>query len=1068
MEKNNDNRQFACRDAASIGKRLTLLFCICLLLINGQALAQVTNKRRIHLPGGNIKVFSLLEEFRAQTGYSWYYKGDPVDLDKQVMTTKGRWSVSGIMFLLADQAGLEYICIKDNFIISRRTRPRLDSAAIVKVFVVDDNRKPLACATLHLIREGTTVMTNHDGSAVLSIRRFPDRLVSTAVGRQADTLQLEAPQVAHILLRQNITMLGEAVVTDGDYPNYTRRKTNLGGRDRTYWTAGLGPSPENMLGALTGRVPGLLVTQTSGVHGAAQSVELRGKMSIMNGRDPLFIIDGVPFAPNNRSVSNIPGGSAAGSLSPFSFLESNNIRSIEILKDAGASAMYGSRAANGVILVNTFNSTPLESPWTLHFSSGISMAGRLPRLMNTRQYIAMRREALAQDELSGNLQHAPYPLTKDTVQDLNWSKRLLGGLAPTINAGLKWSVQTARSSHYISADYRQESDVFLIRPTHRLLSLMMNDRYNMDSARWSLKSHLWVALDDNRQTSEDLTRLQYLAPNKDLLPPAADNRLLFTNNSYKARSVNYIAGIDLSYRLDSNFSFKNNIGISGVHVSEQSVMPVDPQKPADTAVRSRNEAVTTYNRWVVQPQLIYHRQDKALKSLFETGLSLQGSYSDVRTVSSIGFPTSYAQNELYRSLFLHLNFTWKESLALDLTGTNDARSRPGAGTHAGNFGAVSAAWAFSEWKEFHRLLPIFSFAKLRGSWGVLGNDQVGDGYRYGGSTTPPPSLRVSDNKAWESVVKQELGMECGLFDDRLWLVTSWYRNYSLDQLLPAGPIVTQSLPVTLLRLPVRVVNTGWEFEIGFHAIAANGIKWNTSFNGTIPINRLRSFPGLSSTIFNKTLVEGQPLTVVHGFQYTGVDPLDGVFTFRDLNGDGRLTDADKQVIGQLAPTFFGGCLNELSWHRWQASILVEGRIQRGFDAQSLLYAFNPPGSTIAGALNNATKALLDRWRRPGDQAVYQRLTTGADATAIQAINNYIKSNASLTDASFARMKSFSLSYRFLPGILSKRYLNELKCTLVAENLLTLTPYKQLDPEIQNPMILPPSKRIYIKLQLTFK
>jgi len=1069
--------------------RPCIFLCLISFLTFRGAVAQKNSLPLVHLPGGRVSVHALMDSIERSSHCAIFYDRGALDPERMVMTQNGYYSIHKIMEWLGAGEGFSYSFINSTiFITARADNLRYRTRYRVRVSVTDEDNQPLPGAALRLSSSGKWISTGQDGTAVVEARRSTDTLLCYAVERMTDTIALCGQPSVKIKMRLSDISLSEVVVLN-QYARSTRLRVDGGTGSYDYATNERTPVADPLL-ALSGRVPGLLVTQSSGVHGAAISVNLRGRNSIFNGRDPYYIIDGVPFATGNLSLSNIGSGNSAGSLSPFSFLDLYNVESIEVLKDAAATAVYGSRGANGVVLITTRMARPGRPSLSVGYSAGVSQVTRLPRLMNTSEYMAMRKEALRNDGLAADAQHAPELLQWDTAHSNDWGKYFIGATARSDHYHASITGGSPFSNYFLGANYLKEADVFVTHPVHGLSTITGNYNYRSRDGRLKIGWNGIFGSDDNQQYTTDITRLQYLVPNTPSLTSADGrlkwhsidvrfvNPLSFIYSPYTAHSHNFLTGVNAVYKIDTNFSIRNDMGWNSITVGEESAIPVSAQEPSAGVVARDYFASTRYSSWILEPRLEYQRHFRQWKVDGTTGASLQGSNSYIRATSTTSPAMMRVSDNAYHAVFAKLHLGWKDTYIMDITARKDKSTRPGQTGKYGNFGAVGVAWIFSALPACKRLLPFISFGKLRGSFGVTGNDQIGDNYYapVQGTTAFLPTRNVTGQApvggvngdiTWEAVAKQEIGLELGMFNDRLMVTTAWYRNHSLNQLLPDSFATPRAGLVRFSNYPVVVENSGWEFNLTAKIIANRDFIWTAAFNASLPVNKLTAFPGLAASSFRTILIEGRSLSELQGLNYKGVDPQTGVFQFRDLNGDNRLTDADRIPVGKLDPVFFGGLLNSLSWHRWRFSALIEARIQRGIDYQAAIYANNPPGSILSGFYSNETTRIMDRWRRPGIGGAYQRLTTNVSSVAGQAINNYLSSSAILTDASFARLKTVSLFYSFPQSFLRKLPLRNFTFFLQGENLWTLTRYQDVDPEIQSIMVLPPAKRVLVGVEVKF-
>jgi hypothetical protein len=315
---------------------------------------------------------------------------------------------------------------------------------------------------------------------------------------------------------------------------------------------------------------------------------------------------------------------------------------------------------------------------------------------------------------------------------------------------------------------------------------------------------------------------------------------------------------------------------------------------------------------------------------------------------------------------------------------------------------------------------------------------------------------------WEKNKKFEAAVETGWFKDRIFFSAAFYRNRSSNQLISYRLPSQTGFTSVIKNLPALVQNSGIELMLQSTNISAKSWKWKTTFNMTLPENKLISFPGLAASPYSSQYVEGRSLTVLKKFRYTGVDPATGLYSFEDVNKDGMITSsADMQLLGNLDPKFYGGLGNTVTWRQWQLDIFFEYRKQKGPNYLSVIAQYYPPGFVF-----NQPTLVLDRWQKPGDQATVQRYTATA-GIAFQASARLNASDGIYSDASFIRCKNISLVYE-LPAIVLKRLkVESIRFSLQAQNVFIITGYKGADPETQNFYQLPTMRTIVGGVQLTF-
>lgn len=851
----------------------------------------------------------------------------------------------------------------------------------------------------------------------------------------------------------------------------------------------------NPILALQGRVPGLDISQFNGLPGSNLNVMIRGRNSIQQGTDPLYIVNGVPFISDN--ISQISGLYAN---SPFNTINPDDIESIEVLKDADATAIYGSRGANGVILITTKSGKSGKTTVDVNFQSGWGQVTRNYDMMNTEQYLAMRREAFKNDGVTPTASAAPDLLRFDTTRYIDWSKVLIGNTAHTTNGNIRLTAGDTYTNLTLGAGYYRESSVFPGDAADRKVNVDLSARHRSKDGDFNVSFFANYADENNELPYTSLASSVNTIPNnpwvydKDGNLSFSENGTTFTNPFAKLRQpYNSIADRlssngTISYRLFSKLTLKADFGYNVSDYNERTKLPIASQNPAINPVGYANFAQNQVKSWLIEPQLEYNSSiSKKDKLQLLLGASWQQSKQNGYVTSASGYTndefldylsiavapsvttTNSATNYRYNAFFGRINYSYDNKYVVNLTGRRDGSSRFGSNRQFANFGAVGASWIFTSESWITDNIKFLSFGKLRGSYGITGNDQI-DNYRYldtwqatqyayDSENSLQPSRLYNNDFSWEKNTKTDLAVELGFLKDRILLTADWYRNLSSDQLIDYRLPGQTGFGSILRNFPGKVKNTGWEFELNTINIKTKSWSWNSSFNLTIPKNELVSFPGLENSTYSDIYVIGQPLGVIKGLHYLGVDPQTGVYTFEDKNGDGLFNSSDYRLIGTIQKQWYGGLLNSFTYKGFTLDFLVQFVKQTG---RSAVFT-----SSLVGVRGNVLELYEDHWKQEGDKTTYQKFSQKTGGPASAAALNISNSDAMLTDASYLRLKNVSLSYILPAHITSKMKIERLRIFTQAQNLLTLTNYIGGDPEGQNRLQLPPLTMITAGVQVTF-
>lgn len=853
----------------------------------------------------------------------------------------------------------------------------------------------------------------------------------------------------------------------------------------------------NVLASAQGRMSGVSITQNSGTPGGGFDIQIRGKNSIRReGNEPLYIIDGVPLGsetPSLYSVTILPNSS----INPLNAINPNDIESFEVLKDADATAIYGSRGANGVIIVTTKKGRKGRTDLKLNSSYSLSTVANRMEMMNTSQYLQMRRQAFQNDGIAA-IPATAYDLnTWDQNRYTDWQKELIGRTADASVVQLSLSGGSDHSSYLISYGHQEQTTVFPADFRYRTNNVTGNFTFRSPDKRLEVNMSNSFSFQNNNVQNDDLTKRSLtLSPNAPALYDESGNinwqNNTFSNpvalfNSEYLNSTSFInSGTNISYRLFPFMSLKFNGGITYQNFEEISLKPHTMYNTSGgltsaNSISSKNNQ-TSFS-YLLEPQITaeYSWNDHRFDVL--VGTTLQQSEARQGSIQGIGFESNALIQNIgaaktkivsdqvnsqyfYTAAFARFNYQFKKRYILNLTGRRDGSSRFGPDNRFGNFGAVGAAWIFSE-ESFMKDLSWLSFAKLRGSIGTTGNDKIGD-YQYlntysittniyNGITGLSPSRLYNPNFSWEKTVKKEAAIELSFLNSRINLTAAYYNNSSSNQLVGIPLPATAGFASIQSNLPAKVQNTGWEFDFSAQVLKSSQLKYETSFNVSVPRNKLLEFPNLAGSTYSNQYVIGYPMSLVKVYQFEGVDPATGLYRFKDFNGDGRLTSPDdNQVIEKIGVEYFGGWSNNLRFRQWSASFLFQFVKQRNWNYNRQML--------IPGNMNNQPVEVLDAWSPSNPTGTYMQYSSGTIAQKNTLHSLFQNSTAAVGDASFIRLKNVQLNYS-IP--VQKFGIREAMIYVQGQNLLTITHYFGLDPEFVVTGFLPPLKTYSLGFQLTF-
>lgn len=975
----------------------------------------------------------------------------------------------------------------------------------VEGIVQNEAGQPISEASVTIKKTGKGTLTNENGRFLFPSLEAGTELIISHIG-YLDQIVLANDNFQTIKLPVAIRGL-DATVVKGYYNTSGRLNT---GNVATVKGEDIARQPvSDPLLALEGRVPGLYISQASGAPGAYSTIRLRGQNSIPRNKpttanDPLYIVDGVPFNSQTLTSSDLGGGILSGSnpdglrqgLSPFNYINPSDIESIEVLKDADATAIYGSRGANGVIVITTKKGKVGQTKIDISAYTGASSITRKFDLLNTQQYLQIRRELHRND--NSQLFPGEYDINGfwDTTRYTNWQKILMGAPAAFTNMQAGVSGGNLNSQYSIGVGYNKQGVSFPGPYADQKISTHISLGSSSPNNKLSVQfSAMYTNDNSNLPTTTDVLKNIFLAPDAPTLydvngnlnwqtddgSATFSNPLAVTTQNSKAVSKFLSGNLLLSYQIIPGLYVINNMGYSTGQMDQLLTSPsISYPPPNDNPYfRSSGFSTSSTNTWNVEPQIKYlFRVGKGRlemlagttflenvnksTAMYATGFSSDALISNPLAATDKEFSSYTYTLYHYNALFGRVGFSWEDTYLLNITARRDGSSRFGPGKQFGNFGAIAAGWIFSNEKFIHHLLPGISFGKIRASYGITGNDNITD-YQYLSSYSPgsttyqgvvvmTPDRMPNPYYAWEQVRKFEAGIELGFIKDRIWISGSYYRNRTNNQLVGYPLPSLTGFTSVQANLPALIQNTGVEFVVNTTNIKSKSITWTSSFNVSIPENLLVRYPGLGSSAYAQTYAVGHSLFSKYVYHYTGVSPQTGLYTFATKSGNNTLTFQDRQMSRPVSQVYFGGLQNTFVFKGLRLDIMMQFVKQYGSSYLGNL------SSSVGGFNQNVPVSLIkNRWQKPGDNATSQLLSQ--NSSAVQRYSYFLLSDGNIVDASFIRIKSIALSYQLSPRWRKAVRLEDASIFLQCQNLFTITSYPGMDPETGGGLNLPPMRTI---------
>ncbi|MCM4161590.1 SusC/RagA family TonB-linked outer membrane protein [Antarcticibacterium flavum] len=938
----------------------------------------------------------------------------------------------------------------------------------VRGIVSDQAGIPLPGVTVAVKGKNRGTTTDIDGQYSITIEPN-DILIFSFVGFQTFEEPVNGRREMNVRLEEEIGSLGEVQINAGYY-NTTKRESTGNISRVTAEEIELQPviSP---LQALQGRMAGVEIIPGGNQPGMASTIRIRGRNSLReDGNFPLYIIDGVPINSTPIESNSLIGNTG---MDPLNTLNISNIESIEVLKDADATAIYGTRGANGVVLITTKKGKDRITGLDARVYKGVSTVPHRLDLLNTQQYLQIRRQAFENDDVEPTIYNAYDLVQWDQNRYTDWQDFFFGGTSPVTDVNLALSGGSDNTTYRISGSYFNQGTVYPADLNYQKMTGGLNLSHTTRDEKIQLNLSLNYGVDNNRLLGNGVN----LNSNAFRLPPNApsifntdgslhweewgeagiSNPLEGFFNSSQTQSYNLVSNLGITYQFSSHFSLRTNLGYTRFNSEELLKIPTRSYNPAYDYTHSSIYSQAARTSWIIEPQLIYSRKfgegrlDAILGTTFQKSenskMEIQGDdyasevmIGNLNAAGSILNPSNISSEYRYSALFARLGFNWDQKYFINLTGRRDGSSRFGSGNRIANFGAIGGAWIFIDEPYVENNSKFLSFGKFRGSYGLTGNDQIGDyGYldTYEATAGPGglyPTQLSNPDYSWEINKKMEAAVDLGFFNDRLNLTLSWYKNQSSSQLVGYPlPAITGFRSVQA-NLPATVQNTGWEVELASVNVKSRNWRWQTFLNVSFPKNMLISYPGIEQSSYSNIYRVGHPLNIELLYEYEGLDPETNYYRIADVNEDGRLDYEDRVIIKDIGKEFFGGLTNNLTYKNFSLQFLWEFVKQEG-TIRSL---------TDVGQLSNQRVEVLQAL---GNQVRFQRISQSYQAYT--EYYNVLDTTFPFEDASFFRLKTLSLGLSLPQAFMESIRVKSGSLFINGQNLLTLTKFGGMDPEMPN-------------------
>ncbi|MDR1203079.1 MAG: TonB-dependent receptor [Tannerellaceae bacterium] len=968
----------------------------------------------------------------------------------------------------------------------------LHAQTIIKGSVVDaTTEEPIAGASVILKSTTNGTSTDVNGTFTLQITKdLPVTLSVRLIGYRSQEIDVyDAEEPVIISLSEDLNLLDEVVITG--YTSQQRRSvsgsiTSLNLSEGIRETAVSGFDQ-----LLQGKIPGVQISSNTGVPGGGTAFRVRGSNSINAGVDPLYIVDGV-FISNGNPISTNMGGQIQ--YNPLSDINPSDIENITVLKDANATAIYGSLGANGVVIITTKRGKQnTKAKISLSLSHGWANAIKKFQSTTGPETAILANEAAYNTAIDRG--QDPSTITLPVADPLSM---------PTYDRNSDLFRTAALSTYEISAQGGNSNSTYYVGLGYtRQESIVKPSDFERYSGRFNYDNNLTSKLKIG--TSINLSQVYRNVSSNDNNPKGVINSAIFVRSylpvynedgSYarygsfdnhlalinhldnNAVTWRTIGNLFLEYNLLEGLKFRSSWSLDNIDLAENNyedtfISAGVSTNGAATSYKAKNsvyaaEQLLTYNKIVKEKHALSVLLGNTVNSVQEeyTRASGQGfATNDLKDISVAATKSGSASKSESRllSFFGKTSYTFNNRYTIDGNLRADASSKFGKNKRWGYFPSIGLTWDASQ-ERFIKNINVFDALKFRGSFGYSGNQNgIGSyaalglwsaGSNYLEAAGTAPSQLANPDLTWETTRQLDLGFDFAILKNAISFSFDYYNKYTYDLLLNV-PVPYRSGFTSFLQNYGAVRNSGVELGIQSANINKKDFKWSTEFNiswNKNKIEKLASDITLGASGRNASILrEGYSINSFYLYKQLYVDPETGNAVYEDVNKDGFITSADRQIVGNALPNYTGGLTNEITYKDFSLNLFVY--FQQGNKILSMHDFFLVHG----GTQNNIgfIPRQLERWQKAGDITDIPRMTTynGGDPTINgSSANNYggnvaNMSSRYLSDGSFIRLKNLAISYNFPQSVIKPLQLSRLRVTASVTNLFTITKYKGLDPEV---------------------
>jgi TonB-linked SusC/RagA family outer membrane protein len=1104
-----------------------LLFVTIFNVIGNSSYSQST---RLNLDMKDVPMQAVLKAIEGQSEFFFLYSSKMIDVNQKVDINVSDKKINEVLDELLANKDIKY-SVRDRQILLVNDEAELALALQqnkVTGVVSDKSGSPLP--GVNVVVTGTTqgTVTDISGKYSIDIPKGSQSLTFSFIGMDQQVITIGALSQINVTMAESAIGLDEVVVI-----GYGTQSRGL----LTASTASVNTSQlkdravVSFAEAMVGQVAGVQIQQTTGAPGGGMRVKIRGVGSITSGSQPLYVVDGIAID-NVISTSSVSGWTGQQAQNPMASINPNDIQSIDILKDASSTAIYGSRGSNGVVLITTKQGAAGKPVFSLNISSGIQTLAKKVDMMNVTDYIEMEtnrrnaqwvlfgagtnRQATDPNSVRGaNGYKIPVEFSNPAnFKQTDWQDEMFRS-APMTTAQLSVSGGSDKVHYYLSGDVVDQDGIimntgfkkvslranvdatvndrlkigFKINPSYSTSNITQAGGYGGTIAHGIL--NLTPILSPyNADGTYNYTAPKYTYGDGTFDNPTFNNPIAQTlENDMLFEQVRLLSSVYATVEIVKNLIFKSSIGTDINSFAYTQFQPTTAGRPGTIDANGSLSGSRNMN-WINENTLTYARTFNGKHNInLLAGVTEQQSFFDYHDMYANGFPNDqvhtlnagivYAGSSRESewsllSVLARASYDYDKKYLFSATIRRDGSSRFGANNKWGTFPSASIGWRVSQ-EDFMKSISAISELKVRGSFGITGNNDISDyasigavgsqNYILGGGNGVIVNGLVQNSISnldlgWEQTKEFDFGLELGLFSNRIYLNTDIYNKLTTGLLLSVPvPLITGF--ESALQNIGEVRNKGVEIVLETKNIVRPDFQWNSNFNISFNKNIVESM-GLTNApiivgprnFFNELAyitTVGQPIGSFYGYIVDGVymtqaeadaDPAKfpkagaGDFNFRDISGvngvpDGKMDAYDQTVIGHSNPDFIWGFTNTLNYKGIDLGITLQG---------------------VQGAqVMNGQKRNTYRWFSGQDRNYWKSEAEPGDGNTPRPGGIGQNRNVStwwLEDGSYTRVKNVTLGYN-IPVKYFADKISRARVYVNAQNLFTFTKYPLFNPEVNS-------------------